>query len=69
MEVYHEEMGNDSFLLLRLLFLSVTGTATAGNKVVEEKIVALEKLGSDAIKKKDRGCPQQSHDRRLRGDR
>jgi len=39
--------------LLSLLFLCVTGAGTAVNKALEEKIVALEKQGWEAIKKKD----------------
>ena len=39
--------------LLSLLFLWVTGAGTAVNKALEEKIVALEKQGWEAIKKKD----------------
>jgi hypothetical protein len=39
--------------LLSLLFLCVTGAGTAVNKALEEKIVAQEKQGWEAIKKKD----------------
>ena len=39
--------------LLSLLFLCVTGAGTAVNKALEEKIVALEKQGWEAITKKD----------------
>jgi hypothetical protein len=38
---------------LNLLFLCGIGTAAAGNKALEEKIVALEKQGWEAIKNKD----------------
>jgi hypothetical protein len=38
--------------LLSLLFLCVTGAGTAVNKALEEKIVAQEKQGWEAIKKK-----------------
>ena len=39
--------------LLSLLFLCVTGAGAAVKKALEEKIVALEKQGWEAIKKKD----------------
>lgn len=39
--------------VVSLLFTSVPWTGAAGNKVVEEKIISLEKQGWEAIKKKD----------------
>jgi hypothetical protein len=39
--------------LLGWLFLCFTGTGAAADKALEEKIVALEKQGWEAIKKKD----------------
>jgi uncharacterized protein DUF4440 len=41
------------FCLLSLLFLGGIGIGAPGNKALEEKIVALEKKGWEAITKKD----------------